>query len=104
MKLIILGFAFVIGSLCLTLGIWANIFSQPPGTFHDQGGLVITFMYFPCAFLGWAFAAAVASWLMAEAKRRVTESERPRVIRARRFLVLLIFIGFLLAVGTLGTA
>ena len=104
MKLITLAFAFVIGSLCLTLGIWAWIFTRPPGTFHDQGGLAITIMYFPCAFLGWALAAAIADWLMTQAKRRATESELPGIIRGRRLLLLLMFIGLLLAVGTLLTA
>jgi hypothetical protein len=104
MKLINLAFAFVISSLCLTLGIWVWIFTRPPGTFHDQGGLAITFLYFPCAFFGWAFAALLAAWLLAETKRKATEFERPRITRARWLLLLLIFIGFLLAVGTLATA
>jgi hypothetical protein len=104
MKLINLAFAVVSGSLCLTLGIWTWVFTRPPGTFHDQGGLAITIMCFPCAFLGWALAAAVADWLMIQAKRRATESELPGINRARRLLILLIIIGFLLAVGTLATA
>ena len=104
MKLTNFAFAFVIGSLCLTLGIWVWIFTRPPGTFHDQGGLMILLFYFPITFLGWALAAVVASGLMIVAKRRATEFERPRITRARWLLLLLISIGFLLAVGTLATA
>lgn len=40
-------------SILVTLAIWAWVLTRPEGTFHDQGGLEISLIYFPLALLGW---------------------------------------------------
>jgi hypothetical protein len=44
-------------SVVFTLCVWAWILSRPAGTFHDQGGLAITIIYFPVTFMVWLFCA-----------------------------------------------
>jgi hypothetical protein len=42
-------------AIAIILGEYAHILSQPPETFHDQGGLVFFFYYFPIAIAAWLF-------------------------------------------------
>src|SRR5262249_59704467 len=48
-----LSIALVVVSICLTQGVWWYILTRPPGTFHDQGGMAITFGLFPMTAVGW---------------------------------------------------
>ena len=49
----VLSVALGIGSVCLTQAVWWFILTRPPGSFHDQGGMAITFFLFPITAVGW---------------------------------------------------
>lgn len=54
--------AFGLTSLGLTLAVWAYIIARaPPGAFHDQGRVLISFLLFPLTFLAWAIGGSAAS-------------------------------------------
>ena len=48
-------------SIAFTLAVWAWMLTRPAGTFHDQGGLMITLYYFPATFVVW-LACSIVAW------------------------------------------
>ena len=88
-------------SIVFTLCVWTWIIIQPAGTFHDQGGLRITFVYFPVTFLVW-----LACWITGIVLRQLTSSVKSEALipssPARQGLFhVLVALGLLLSVGTL---
>ncbi|MFM7133490.1 MAG: hypothetical protein ACKO0W_04145 [Planctomycetota bacterium] len=93
-----------LGSIAFTLTVWAWMLTRPAGTFHDQGGLAITFLYFPATFVVWSLCGLTSVAL----HRRSTEGESlvvaDRVGDLRRVVHGLIALGLLLSIGTLFVA
>jgi hypothetical protein len=83
-------------SILFTLAVWAWILTRPAGTFHDQGGLSLTMIYFPTTFGVW-FVCGLSSIVLAIRARR-SNPEGGSVIGLTAALVIL---GLLLSVGTL---
>ena len=50
---------------------WAWVFTRPPGTFNDQGGMVITFLILPLTLVGWLVGGPFASALAHRVRRQV---------------------------------
>jgi membrane-bound ClpP family serine protease len=85
-------------SVGLTLGVWAYIFVRAPqGAFHNQGGMLITFILFPLTFLGWAIAGVGAIILGRRTLRAEATSGRRAVAVAG---IILGVLGLLLSLGT----
>jgi len=84
-----------VGSILFTLTVWVWMLTRSSGTFHDQGGMAITFIYFPATFVVWLYCGltAVVSLL------RSTEGTPVRHLRWK--VVGLIALGLLLSIGTL---
>jgi hypothetical protein len=84
-------------SVCLTLAVWAYIiFGEKRGDFHDQGGMVITFMLFPLTFLGWVVGGIGAIVFGTWATR--AEGDEGRV--SATVGIVLGVLGLLLSLGT----
>ncbi|MBX3745987.1 MAG: hypothetical protein KF833_11830 [Verrucomicrobiae bacterium] len=65
-------------SLALTLAAWTTILlawawviTRPPGTFNDQGGMVITFLILPLTLVAWLVGGPFASALAHRVRRQV---------------------------------
>ena len=85
-------------SVGLTLGVWAYIFVRTPeGAFHNQGGMLITFILFPLTFLVWAIAGSGAIILGGQALKAETTSEGRAAAVAG---IILGVLGLLLSLGT----
>ena len=87
-------------SIVLTLAIWGWIWTRPPGSFHDQGGMMISIIYFPLALLGWLVFGLPALILGLRGTPSTDGSGR----RKNALGVWASALALLLAVGTLGTA
>ena len=86
-----------IGSILFTLVVWVWMLTRSAGTFHDQGGMAITFLYFPATFIVWLYCGLTAVMCLL----RSTEAEGAPVWRLRWKVVGLIALGLLLSFGTL---
>ena len=87
-------------SIVLTLAIWGWIWTRPPGAFHDQGGMMISFTYFPLALLAWLVFGLPALVLGLRGSPRTEGPGR----RANALGVWTSVLALLLAIGTLVTA
>ena len=87
-------------SIVLTLTIWGWIWTRPPGTFHDQGGMMISLIYFPLALLAWLVFGLPALVLGLRGSPRTEGPGR----RANALGVWTSVLALLLAIGTLVTA
>ena len=76
MRSISAGLALACGSLAATSGLWVWILTRPHGTFHDQGGMMISFVLLPAALLGWVLLAVPSIVLCVKSIRRGTAQER----------------------------
>jgi hypothetical protein len=65
------GLKLVLTSIFFTLAVWAWVLTRPPGTFHDQGGMQISFLYFPLTLLIWFIANLAALVLMILRRREL---------------------------------
>ncbi len=92
---------FASASLVFSACMWAWVLSRPEGTFHDQGGLAITLIYFPATFCTWLVCAMLSAGLL------FVDEGRPMGVgimqrRRLRWLTLgLVALGLCLSVGTL---
>ena len=92
---------FALTSLAFTLGVWTWMLTRPAGTFHDQGGMAITIVYFPTTFVVWLVCVLLS---LVFRRRRIegeVEAEVVRVRKLRRFTGGLIALGLLCSIGTL---
>ena len=84
-------------SVCI--GAW--ILSRPETTFHDQGGLTITFIYFPSTFCIW-FLCALLPLAFRSYKLNCSPPDDVTRIKNLRWTTMgLVTIGFFLSIGTL---
>src|SRR5262245_48203555 len=88
-------------NIAFTLCVWAWIFSLPEGTFHDQGGLAISLIYFPATFCVWLSCALASIALLCRKSADLSEAEASRVKTQRRVTLGLVALGLFLAIGTL---
>ena len=91
--------AIAAADIVFTLCVWAWIFSRPAGTFHDQGGLAITMIYFPATFCAWLVSTLASVVLSRRKSGDWAEADASRRLRQVRFG--LVSLGLLLAIGTL---
>jgi hypothetical protein len=91
----------LLGSIVFTLSVWAWIFTRPAGTFHDQGGLAITLIYFPTTFVVWLLCGLIASALRRRRTAGESEADVAGVGNSRRLVFGLVALGLLLSIGTL---
>jgi hypothetical protein len=89
------------GSIVFTLGVWAWMLTRPPGTFHDQGGLAITLVYFPATFVVWLLCGLTAVALRRRRTEGASDVDAARVGKLRRVGFGVIALGLLLSIGTL---
>jgi hypothetical protein len=54
---------------------WTWVLSRPHGTFHDQGGLMITFIVLPLTLGAWGVGGPIALALGGRALRELGEGE-----------------------------
>lgn len=71
-------------SLTLAASAWAAIglawgwaVTRPPQTFHDQGGMVITFLILPLTLIAWLVGGPIAAVLAHRARRRIARHPDP---------------------------
>lgn len=50
---------------------WAWVFTRPPGTFNDQGGMLITFLILPLTLAAWLVGGPFASALAHRVRKQV---------------------------------
>ena len=99
-------------SLMLTFALWGWIWTRPPGTFNDQGGLAITLIYFPSALLGWLVFGLPGLVLGVRGLSRQWRQEAGTDARGREIGsitwsllgIVLSSVGLLVAIGTRVTA
>ena len=87
-----------------TLCVWAFILVQPAKNFHDQGGMAITFIYFPITLVVWLLAASFSVTRLAVGLVRRQASLPPGrkdVFVSATLVIGIILAGLPLAVGTL---
>jgi hypothetical protein len=92
-----LALATVIFSVC----VWVWILSQPEGTFHDQGGLAITLIYFPATFCVWLVCGLLSAGVIGWGKIDTAEGNEAIRKRFRLATIGLFVVGFCLSAGTL---
>jgi hypothetical protein len=90
-----------LASIVFTLGVWAWILTRPEGTFHDQGGLAITLLYFPSTFAAWLLCGLISVALRRRRPEGEAEADVARFGKLRRRVYGLIALGLLLSIGTL---
>lgn len=89
------------GSIVFTLLVWVWILSRPEGTFHDQGGLAITLIYFPATFSVWLICSLL-SFVLGRCKvDGLPETDVSRVKTLRLIKAGLVALGFFLSIRTL---
>ena len=84
-------------SVCI--GAW--ILSRPERTFHDQGGLTITFIYFPSTFCIWFLCALLPLAFSCYKLNYSPPGDVSRIKKLHRATVGLVISGFFLSIGTL---
>ena len=87
----------VVISPVLTLTLWAWMLTRPAGTFNDQGGMLVSFIYFPAALLGWLLCG-IPGMVLAIRSRRHMDASHKKLAGAT---IGLSIVGLLLAVATL---
>ena len=92
------------GSILFTLMVWAWMLTRSEGTFHDQGGMAITFVYFPATLVVWLYCSLTALVSLLRSNKKESEAEGNPVRRLCWKVVGLIALGLLLSIGTLGIA
>ena len=88
-------------SIAFTLCIWGWILTRPPATFHDQGGLTITLIYFPATFVTWLLCSLPSAALAWRRSKGDSESDVGGITALPRLAFGLIALALLLSVGTL---
>lgn len=92
-----LALATIIFSVC----VWVWILSQPEGTFHDQGGLAITLIYFPATFCVWSVCGLLSAVVICWGKIDSAEGNDATSKTFRLATIGLFVVGFCLSAGTL---
>ena len=87
--------------MLFTLGVWAWILTRPAGTFHDQGGMLITFFYFPATFGGWMLFGLPSSFLARRKTGDESDGDSAGVLTTHRIVSGLVALGLLLSFVTL---
>jgi len=96
------GAAFIaVASLVFSACMWAWVLSRPEGTFHDQGGLAITLIYFPATFCTWLVCAMLSAGLLFLGKSRPMGVGIMQIRRLRWLTLGLVALGLCLSAGTL---
>ena len=90
-----------IGSIVVTLVVWVWILTRPEGSFEDQGGMLITLLYFPGTFVVWFFCGLTSVVLLVRSRKGGSEADFARRNRWPGVVIGLIALGFFLSVGTL---
>lgn len=90
-----------LGSIVFTLIVWGWMLTRPAGTFHDQGGLAITLIYFPATFVVWILCGLTSVALRRRRTEGEPEADVARLGNLRRLVWGLIALGLLLSIGTL---
>lgn len=88
-------------SIVATLAVWGWILTRPKGSFDDQGGMLITLLYFPGTFVVWLLCGLTSVVLLVRSAKRAADADSVRRNRGRGVVVGLIALGFILSVGTL---
>jgi hypothetical protein len=57
---------------------WVWVATRPQGTFHDQGGLMLTFIVLPLTFGAWAVGGPVALAVGGHAMKHLGQDETAR--------------------------
>lgn len=90
-----------IASIVATLGVWGWILTRPKGSFDDQGGMLITLLYFPGTFVVWLLCALTAVVLLVRGRKRGSQGDVDGRNGGLGVVVGLVALGFILSVGTL---
>lgn len=65
------------GAWVLAILVWAWVETRPPGTFHDQGGMIITFGVLPLCLGCWVLGGPVALALGHQGTKQIQAATRP---------------------------
>ena len=93
-----------LGSIIFTLIVWVWMLTRPAGAFHDQGGMAITFIYFPATFGVWLYCCLTSVLFLVRRTKGGTEAEGAQGPAVGWRTLGLIVLGLLLSVGTLAIA
>lgn len=92
---------FASASLVFSACTWAWVLCRPEETFHDQGGLAITLIYFPATFCTWLVCAMLSAGLLFLGNSRSMGVGIMQRRRLRWIALGLVALGLCLSVGTL---
>lgn len=72
-----LGLLLTAGAWVLALLVWAWVATRPSSAFHDQGGMVITFVVLPLTLGCWVVGGPVALALAHRGMKQIQAGTRP---------------------------